>query len=155
MLGEGVLRGRYREGLGWSGGVAAQQRQRGTEARDSRGKEVRRAGIGRERNRKGWEEEKKRGGDPVSAFAVFTYTCTDTQQNKIHTYAQIHTLTRTHLEPSFICKSQGKLGSLNAQLQYFLAFVKLIKALAQNQFIYGAPGTGGRRARKDTVLLSV
>ena len=58
------------------------------------------------------------------------------------------------LEPFLIRKSQGKSGFLKAQLQYLSAFAKLIKALAQNQFIYRAPGMGWKeRLGRDTPAL--
>ena len=65
-----------------------------------------------------------------------------------------YTHTHTPLEPFLIRKSQGKSGFLKAQLQYLSAFAKLIKALAQNQFIYRAPGMGWKeRLGRDTPAL--
>lgn len=103
---------------------------------------------GRKRRRVEGEEEE----DSLSSLAVstclYTYMHTDTPAHIKSKY------THTPLEPFLIRKLQGKLGFLKAQLQYLLAFAKLIKALAQNEFIYGAPGMGWKeRLGRDSPAL--
>ena len=127
----------------------------GAEDKDSHGDEATWAGTERGETEKGG-----RGGG--GGFPLF-FACS---HMSIHVYTHRHTCTHkikiylctkyshTPLESFLIRKSQGKLGFLKAQLQYLLAFAKLIKALAQTQFIYGAPGMGWKeRLGRDTPAL--
>lgn len=139
VLGEGApRRGTETDSGGGGGGslTAGGSVAGRTEDKDGHGDEATQAGTEGEETEKGG-----RGGG--RGFPLF-FGCF---HMSIHVYTHRHTCTHkikicmcakytyTPLEPFLIRKLQGKLGFLKAQLQYLLAFEKLIKALAQNEFI--------------------